>query len=341
MSQKVLYNKRSKSFLINRIKNETFKRINCSFYKYVEIKTPQQFRDELYGKWRDLKILGRTYVAKEGINSQISIPEHNWNLFIETINKAQLSNIEYKIGINNKTSFLKLIIKVKKQIVADGIEKKFDTSNVGTRLSPIEFNDAIDDKNSIVIDVRNHYESEVGHFKNAIRPDVDTFKESLPVIKNILKGKENNKILLYCTGGIRCEKTSAYLKHHNYIDVNQLDGGIINYYHQIKKYGIKSKFKGKNFVFDNRLGERITDDIISVCHQCYQPSDTHTNCANQACHILFIQCKKCEKKMNGCCNENCLKISNLPISKQKQIAKITKPKKRLKPRIGDLNNNII
>ena len=128
------------------------------------------------------------------------------------------------------------------------------------------------------------------------------------MVKDILKGKEDKKILLYCTGGIRCEKASAYLKHHGFNDVNQLHGGIIEYARQIKSKGLESKFKGKNFVFDERMGERITDDVISRCYQCGSLCDSHYNCANDGCHLLFIQCETCREKFEACCSDECQKI---------------------------------
>ena len=192
--------------------------------------------------------------------------------------------------------------------------------------------------------MRNYYEGEVGKFKNAIIPDVDTSRELLPEVKNLLKGQENNKILLYCTGGIRCEKASSYLLHHGYNDINQLEGGIIKYAHDIKKNNEESKFIGKNFVFDQRLGEKITDDIISLCHQCNRPSNQHTNCQNQACHILFIQCELCSNKYNNCCSEKCFNFIKLPNEEQKTIFKSGKIKftaqksTRIKPKLHHINN---
>ena len=135
------------------------------------------------------------------------------------------------------------------------------------------------------------------------------------------KGKEEDKVLMYCTGGIRCEKASSYLIHHGFKDVNQLNGGIIQYANDIKVNNEKSKFIGKNFVFDHRLGERITDDIIGECHQCNVQSDMHVNCINQACHILFIQCGKCSKKYDGCCSVECADFIKLPKEKQKSMFK--------------------
>jgi UPF0176 protein len=167
--------------------------------------------------------------------------------------------------------------------------------------------------------MRNHYETEVGRFVGAICPDADTFREELPMVVEELKDKKDKKILMYCTGGVRCEKASAYLKHHGFKDVNQLHGGVIDYVRQIKAAGIESKFIGKNFVFDERVGERITEDIIAQCHQCGVKCDTHVNCANDDCHLLFIQCEKCAEKMDGCCTPDCMHIVSLPEDEQKKM----------------------
>ena len=212
----------------------------------------------------------------------------------------------FKIAVEDDgKSFIKLQIKVRKQIVADGLsEDQYDVTNVGNHLSANEWNKAIDE-GATVVDIRNHYESEIGHFKNSLLPVSETFKEELPEVLEMLKGKENDKVLLYCTGGVRCEKTSSYLKHHGFKDVNQLHGGIIDYARQIKAQGLENKFKGKNFVFDDRLGERISDEVISHCHQCGAVCDTHVNCANKKCNLLFIQCSACASKLNGCCGDDC------------------------------------
>jgi UPF0176 protein len=223
---------------------------------------------------------------------------------------------------DNGKSFYKLIVRVKNKIVSDGLDDKtFDPGDVGRHLNAKEFNDALEDPETVVVDMRNHYESEIGHFEKAILPDADTFKQELPLVLDILKDKKDKKVLLYCTGGVRCEKASAYLKHQGFKDVNQLYGGIIHYIREVKQEGLQSKFKGKNFVFDERLGERIGDEIISQCHQCGRPSDNHTNCANDDCHLLFIQCEACAEKMQGCCTENCKKIVNLPIEEQRKMRK--------------------
>ena len=346
MTKPELYNKKSGSDLQIKLQNEPFERITCSFYRYVKIDSPQAMRDSLYVEWNKLNVLGRIYLAHEGVNVQISVPKPNWDDFIAKLHhRNEFDNMPIKIAVEDANeSFLKLIIRIKTQIVADGlIDEEYDLSNIGEHLSAKEFNEAMEENGTIVVDVRNHYESEVGHFENAICPDVDTFKESLPVIKELLKGHENDKILLYCTGGIRCEKTSAYLKHNNFNNVNQLQGGIISYSHQLNTENIDSKFKGKNFVFDKRMGEKITDEVISNCHQCYNPADTHTNCKNQACHILFIQCENCGEKFGGCCSQECHEFSKLSIEEQRKLRKNPEKsapmlifKDRVRPKLIDL-----
>jgi UPF0176 protein len=136
-----------------------------------------------------------------------------------------------------------------------------------------------------------------------------------------MKDQRDKNLLMYCTGGIRCEKASAWMKHLGFKNVFQLNGGIIKYAQEVKELGLENRFIGKNFVFDERLGERITEDIIAVCHQCGAPCDDHTNCRNDGCHLLFIQCKKCSEKYKGCCSDACVETISLPAEKQKEIRK--------------------
>ena len=322
MKKRYLYNKKNKEQLLEDLKKENLKRITLSFYKYVKLNNLSTLRDDLYEKWYKLGVLGRIYLAQEGINAQISLPEKDKNNFINSLKKfSTFNNIQLKEALDYNQSFLKLTIKIKNEIVAYKIPKsEYNMSKVGKHLNYKEFNDAID-KGATIIDVRNYYEGEVGKFKNAIIPDIDTSRKLLPEIKKFLKGKKDKKVLLYCTGGIRCEKASAYLIHHGFNDINQLDGGIIKYANDIKHSKDESKFIGKNYVFDHRLGERVTDDIISNCHQCDSLCDDHKNCKNQACHILFIQCMKCEKKYNSCCSTKCSNFVKLPIKEQKELFK--------------------
>ena len=346
MAQNNLFNRKNKTQLIQEQLNEPFTRKTCSFYRYVKIEDPQAMRNILYKEWIALNILGRIYIAKEGINAQINVPEPNWGKFVKKLDvHPEFSKMFIKPAVKEANqSFIKLIVRVKNKIVADGLnDETFDSSNVGNLLSAEEFNLAMEDPDSVLVDIRNYYESEVGYFENAICPDVDTFKDSLPIVKELLAGKENHKILLYCTGGIRCEKASAYLKHHNFKDVNQLNGGIIEYAHQIKEKELDSKFIGKNFVFDHRMSEAITADVISNCHQCDEPSSRHTNCVNQACHILLIQCDKCAEKFEDCCSAECAEIAKLPIENQRKLRKtptkaapLKQFQTRIKPKLKEL-----
>ena len=295
-------------------------RLTLSFYAYAKISDPKKFRDELFIAWNALDALGRIYVAHEGINAQMSIPAENLEAFRDTLEIYDfMKGIRLNVAVEHDDhSFLKLTIKVRNKIVADGLnDETFDVTNKGIHLKAKEFNTLLEDPNTIVVDFRNHYESEVGHFEGSITPDVETFRESLPIINEKLQDfKEDKNLLMYCTGGIRCEKASAYFKHQGFKNVFQLEGGIIEYTRQIKEENIESKFIGKNFVFDHRLGERITDDIVSQCHQCGKPCDNHTNCANDGCHLLFIQCDECKAAMENCCSEECQNIIHLPLDEQ-------------------------
>ena len=300
-------------------------RLTLSFYAYAKIENPQQFRNDLFLAWNPLDALGRIYVAHEGINAQMSVPADNFEAFRDTLESYDfMQGIRLNVAVEQDDhSFLKLTIKVRHKIVADGLnDATFDVTKKGIHLKAKEFNEILEDPNTIVVDFRNHYESEVGHFKGAITPDVETFRESLPIINEQLKDfKETKNLVMYCTGGIRCEKASAYYKHQGFKNVYQLEGGIINYAKQIKEEGLESKFIGKNFVFDNRLGERITEDIISQCHQCGKPCDNHTNCVNDGCHLLFIQCDECKAAMENCCSTECQEVIHLPLAEQVKLRK--------------------
>ena len=322
-----LYNKLSAQERAAMLEEAGTERLTLSFYQYAHIGNPQLFRDHLFLAWDKLEVLGRIYVAKEGINAQLSVPAPRFEAF-----KAHLDSIDFLEGIRlniaveqDLKSFLKLTIKVRDKIVADGLEDdSFDVTQKGKHVNAEEFNQLLADPSTVCVDMRNHYESEIGHFKGAFTPDVDTFRESLPIIEEDLsEHKKDKKLLMYCTGGIRCEKASAYLKHKGFENVYQLEGGIIEYTRQVKDKALENKFIGKNFVFDERRGERITEEIIAQCHQCGAACDTHVNCANEACHLLFIQCEACGEKMQSCCSDPCKEIIQLPIEEQRALRKGT------------------
>ncbi|QHI37392.1 putative adenylyltransferase/sulfurtransferase MoeZ [Kordia antarctica] len=320
-----LYNKLSAKERAELIEKAGKDRMTISFYKYANIGNPEILRNHLFINWDNIDVLGRIYVSYEGINAQLSVPAENFNAFKEHIDTISfLENVRLNVAIeHNNMSFLKLKVKVRDKIVADGLEDtSFDVTEKGVHVGAEKFNELLDDENTILVDMRNHYESEIGHFQGAITPDVDTFRESLPIIEDDLSAhKEDKNLVMYCTGGIRCEKASAYFKHKGFKKVFQLEGGIINYARQVEAQELENKFIGKNFVFDHRKGERISDDVIANCHQCGNSCDEHVNCANEACHLLFIQCKSCAEKMDDCCSDQCKEVHNLPVEMQKELRK--------------------
>jgi UPF0176 protein len=342
----VLHNRVSQKELKELLYQETEPRTTVSFYQYHPIQNPQEFRDELYKGLNPLKVFGRIYIAKEGINAQASVPASNFQAFKDFLySYSFLNGIRINVAVDDDgKSFWVLKIKVREKIVADGIaDPAFNMANKGRYVNPEEMNNMLQQEETIVVDMRNHYEYEVGHFENAIEVPSDTFRDQLPMAVDMLKDKKDKNIIMYCTGGIRCEKASAYMLHNGFSNVYHLEGGIINYAQQIKQKGLESKFLGKNFVFDDRLGERITEDVIAKCHQCGKPADTHTNCKNDACHLLFIQCKECAVKFDGCCTKECQTVYNLPAEEQKALREgkqngmmvFNKAKARLRPRLNE------
>ena len=343
----VLHNRVSQAELKKKLYEETEQRTTISFYQYFPISNPQQFRDELYKALNEQKVFGRIYIAQEGINAQISVPGNNFEALKNHLYSIEpLNGIRLNIAVDDDgKSFWVLKIKVREKIVADGIaDPNFSMAKKGKYVNAEQMNELLTDENTVVIDMRNHYEFEVGHFDKAIEIPSDTFREQLPMAVDMMQDKKDRNIIMYCTGGIRCEKASAYMLHNGFENVFHLEGGIINYAKQAKQAGIASKFSGKNFVFDDRLGERITEDIIAKCHQCGQPADTHTNCKNDGCHLLFIQCEACAAKYDGCCSVECQTVYNLPVEEQKELRKgiekgrmvFNKSKQRLRPRLNKL-----
>lgn len=320
----VLHNRFSQKELKERLFEETERRLTISFYNYGLIEEPQQFRNELYRVLSELKVFGRIYIAFEGINAQISVPESNLQAFKETLNTFPLTKcLRLNIAVDDdRKSFWVLKIKVRNKIVADGItDPAFDMSQKGNYVDADSFNQLTKDPETIVVDMRNHYEYEVGHFENALQVPSDTFRDQLPMAVDMLYDKKDKNIIMYCTGGIRCEKASAFMLLNGFKNVYHLEGGIINYANKVKEDELTNKFLGKNFVFDGRLGERVGAEIISHCHQCGDKCDTHTNCANEACHLLFIQCITCAQMYEGCCSATCYEDFSLPETERKEKRK--------------------
>lgn len=307
------------------VANDGIERTTVSFYKYVRIADPIAFKARLAEKWGEIGCLGRIYVAKEGINAQMNVPSKYWDRF-DAFNRTvpELHGVPYKIAVEegDASSFYKLSIKLRDKIVADGLDDdSFDVADTGAYLTAKEMNEYIDDPEAVVVDMRNAYESEIGHFEGAILPDVDTFREELQKTPELLRVHKNKKIALYCTGGIRCEKASAWMKHNGFTDVRHLKGGIIDYKHQVEREGLDNKFRGKNFVFDERLSESIGNEVIATCHLCnVTKCDNYHHCQFQPCHMLFIGCDDCLEKKKNYCSYKCLTLDKLPAGLKKKYA---------------------
>ncbi|MCO5276128.1 MAG: rhodanese domain-containing protein [Flavobacteriales bacterium] len=349
--------------LRKRLEHEGKPRTTLSFYRYVRLEEVEGMRHALYAEWQALGVLGRVYLAPEGINAQVSIPTDTLDRFRSALDaRPEFRAVPWKIAVEDDgRSFLKLMVKVKRKIVADGLaDDAFDVSNVGAHLDAETFNRKMEE-GALVIDMRNNYECAIGHFEGAYLPKADTFRGAIEEVVGMLgervRGCEGEKkreseevngewplvngnatnvnaqpaikqsvthsttqqpeILLYCTGGIRCEKASAFLKHHGYTNVNQLHGGIIDYARQVKAQGLKSKYLGQNFVFDERLAERITDDVVGTCMQCGTPCDRISNCHEATCNMLLVQCHACAEKYADCCSPSCREIHQLPMEAQR------------------------
>jgi UPF0176 protein len=324
--------------LRQRLVSEGVPRTTLSFYRYVRLIEVEALRHTLYQEWEALGVLGRIYLSQEGINAQVSLPSANLDAFRANLDSRDaFRRIPWKIAVEDDgRSFLKLAIKVRKKIVADGLaDDAFDVTNVGAHLDAKTFNQKMEE-GAVVIDMRNNYECLIGHFEGAYLPKADNFRGAIEEVVEMLRQKpaqvpdqgarsvdppgrptDTTEILLYCTGGIRCEKASAYLKHQGFTNVAQLHGGIIDYARQLKAEGLMSKYLGQNFVFDERLAERITDDVVSTCMQCGTKSDRITNCHEATCNMLLVQCESCAEKYNDCCSPSCREIHLLPLDVQR------------------------
>ncbi len=316
-----------------RLAREGVERTTLSFYRYVRLANMEELRNELYQEWEGLGVLGRIYLAAEGINAQVSVPTAELERFRAALDaRDAFRAVPWKIAVEDDgQSFLKLTIKAKRKLVADGLaDDAFDVTNVGEHLDAERFHAAME-QGAVVVDMRNNYESLIGHFEGAYLPKADTFRGAIEEVAEMLEQRcsvdplgrptDGPAVLLYCTGGIRCEKASAFLKHHGFTNVGQLHGGIIDYARQIKAQGLDSKYKGQNFVFDGRLAERITDDVVSTCMQCGAKSDRITNCVQVTCNLLLVQCEACAEKYANCCTPSCRTVHQWPEEVQREWRK--------------------
>lgn len=279
-----------------------------AYYHLTSVENPDLFVKEHKLFFKDLDVKGRLYISKEGINGQMSGEQAACHLYMNWLReKKGFEDVKFKIDPHHENIFFKMTVKTREQLVA--FDQKVDLSKRGEHMSPQEWKEHLEsNEDYLLIDVRNHYESKIGHFEGAELPPCKTFREFADYTKEelILKRAlpKDKKILMYCTGGIRCEYYSAYMKEQGFENIHQLDGGVINYAH---KEG-DEHWKGKLFVFDDRLVENLTDKekCIAECKHCSTPADTYYNCANMDCNFLFTCCKTCLEKQQGCCSDVCI-----------------------------------
>ncbi len=273
------------------------------FYKFTEIDNPGDFVEEHLNFCTEVGLLGKILVAKEGINGSLSGSEDQINKYKEFLkSQSQFYDINFKEEIGTFNPFKKMIIRQKKEIIR--MDQNLDLENRGEYISPRELMELYNsDEEFIVLDTRNNYESEVGKFKNAITPNIETFRE-FPEALKALEDKKDKKIITYCTGGIRCEKATSYMIRNGFTNVYQLQDGIINFCQQFPN----TLWEGKCFVFDQRLLSHVDPETepITNCIHCNQTCDRYQNCKNPTCDDFIVLCEDCGKKFNGCCSDNCV-----------------------------------
>ena len=273
-----------------------------SFYKYTNIVRPEKLVEQLKEKCQELGLNGRILIAKEGINGAISGKTSNIEKFKKKVKQIRsFSNLTFREQDYPEQTYHKLVVKLRDEIVHFG--KKVNLKKTGKHISPKNLKLWLDNKMDItVLDVRNQYETKVGKFKDALTLPIENFRDFPKASKKLTKFRDK-KIVMYCTGGVRCEKASAFLKEKWFKDIYQLEGGIINF---VNKYP-DTYFEGSCFVFDDRLVSRVSSNKTSNCEICGNKSDEILNCFNLDCDKLFVSCKKCQGKMNSTCSDKCKK----------------------------------
>jgi UPF0176 protein len=285
-----------------------------AYYYFTPIENPacEVLRHKEFFSTRDIK--GRIYISHEGINGQMSASPSAAEEYMEWLcSDPRFKGVEFKIHAHPEHCFPRMTVKTRPQLVA--MDMLVDLRKTGKHVSPRQWKEMLEkrDENTLLLDVRNDYEWEIGHFEGAELPTLEQFRE-FPQYAKELKVKtdpQKTKVMMYCTGGIRCEVYSALLKEEGFDEVYQLQGGIIKYG---QEEGSKH-WKGKLFVFDDRLAVPISEkepaEIISVCIHCPEKSDLYFNCANMDCNALFIACLKCAEKTKGCCCKACEEASRV------------------------------
>lgn len=278
------------------------------YYKYIPIKEPQKLVEEQKKLCQELELKGRILIAEEGLNGTVSGTIENTNRYMEAMkNHPLFHDMPFKIDLHDQHAFRKLSVKLRPEIVAWHMEENVDPNEItGVHLSPKEWHQAMQEENVVIIDGRNDFEYDLGHFRGAIRPDVQTTREFPEWIKKHKQEWQGKKILTYCTGGIRCEKLSAILLKEGLTDVYQLDGGIVTYGKDPEVQG--ALFEGKCYVFDDRISvpiNQIEHVTVGKCYHCHAPAETYLNCRHVLCDRRHLVCPECEEKYAGYCSWDC------------------------------------
>jgi UPF0176 protein len=274
------------------------------YYHYTPIEDPEAFREEHHLLCLNLNLLGRIIVAAEGLNGTVSGLRSDCEKYMAAVQAdPRFHGIDFKVDQADVQAFTKLHVRYKPEIVHSSLRHVKPHEKTGTHLSPAEFKKLKDQPDVVLLDVRSDYEHMVGRFKNAITLDIENFRD-FPQQVEQLGHLKDKKVITYCTGGVKCEKASAFLLEQGFENVYQLHGGII-------KYGIEEggeDFEGKCYVFDNRLTvdvNKVNPTVISTCYVCGQLSDRMVNCANSTCNIHVPLCEQCGAQMEGTCSESC------------------------------------
>lgn len=280
------------------------------YYKYVKIDNPEFFAEEHLGYCRDLGLRGRILISPEGINGTCSGSFSQTEKYMEHMKlDSRFNDLWFKIDETRGHVFKKMHVRVKQELVTFRLPVDLDPNVLsGKHLQPKEWLELMQQNDVIILDGRTDYEFDLGHFKNAIRPPVRSFREFPEWVENEFKQFKDKKVLTYCTGGVRCEKLSGYLLQQGFKDVYQLNGGIVNYSHDPD---VKGKlFEGKCYVFDERISVPVNfaDEYVVTgkCHHCGTPTDRYVNCANLDCHKQHFECEACEEKWARSCSEECM-----------------------------------
>ena len=274
------------------------------YYCYASIDDPEQFREEHHLFCLSLNLKGRVIIAHEGLNGTVSGLKENCEKYMQAVKSdPRFAHVDFKVEESDQLNFQKLYVRTKPEIVHSGLTHINPNEKTGTHLKPADFKQLKDQEDVVILDVRSNYEHKVGKFKNAITLDIDNFRD-FPAKINELTAYKDKKVITYCTGGVKCEKASAYLLENGFKDVYQLEGGII-------KYGIEEggeDFEGKCYVFDNRVitdVNTINPKVISTCFVCGTVSDRMVNCANPECNKHVPICENCGWEMEGACSVEC------------------------------------